>query len=273
MARTTRNSGGITDNWGRFDQPDPYDGSYSLANPQSLNRYAYVNNDPVNFVDPTGLLIVPPFIGNFTVDVSISFGGPINSFMWEHMFGSLGGGSGGGGDDTGGGGGGGGGGPQNSQTKPPCPPVPAHPSNADINANMRTARHVAMGTLAGQILTSPSGVGPLAAEAAKAEWFKHQVQSHGPWDYKWQGNLFHAEWEDFGNFHYGAVGIAAGFTPDQLLRMAGYVQEDPKTAEGKNPGLVGSYLGIGGKEPYGDDRQGQDVIKQGIQYAQNGCRP
>ena len=39
----------------RFDQPDPYGGSYSLANPQSLNRYAYVQNDPVNFADPTGL--------------------------------------------------------------------------------------------------------------------------------------------------------------------------------------------------------------------------
>jgi hypothetical protein len=39
----------------RFDQPDPYDGSYDLSNPQSLNRYAYVSNDPVNFTDPTGL--------------------------------------------------------------------------------------------------------------------------------------------------------------------------------------------------------------------------
>jgi RHS repeat-associated protein len=42
--------------WSRFDQPDPYDGSYNLADPQSLNRYAYVQNDPVNLIDPTGLL-------------------------------------------------------------------------------------------------------------------------------------------------------------------------------------------------------------------------
>jgi hypothetical protein len=43
--------------WGRFDQPDPSDGSYELTDPQSLNRYSYVQNDPVNFVDPSGLLM------------------------------------------------------------------------------------------------------------------------------------------------------------------------------------------------------------------------
>src|SRR6202008_2772318 len=41
--------------WSRFDQPDPYVGSYNFTNPQSFNRYAYVQNDPVNYVDPLGL--------------------------------------------------------------------------------------------------------------------------------------------------------------------------------------------------------------------------
>jgi RHS repeat-associated protein len=39
----------------RFDQPDPYGGSYNLGDPQSFNRYGFVENDPVNAVDPTGL--------------------------------------------------------------------------------------------------------------------------------------------------------------------------------------------------------------------------
>jgi RHS repeat-associated protein len=46
------------DNWsGRWTSPDPYGGSMSTADPQSFNRYAYVNNDPVNHMDPLGLTL------------------------------------------------------------------------------------------------------------------------------------------------------------------------------------------------------------------------
>jgi RHS repeat-associated protein len=38
-----------------FDQPDPSDGSYDAIDPQSFNRYAYVQGDPVNFVDPQAI--------------------------------------------------------------------------------------------------------------------------------------------------------------------------------------------------------------------------
>lgn len=49
----------------RFDQPDPYDGSYNLTDPQSFNRYAYTQNDPVNFTDPTGsMMVICGFAGN-----------------------------------------------------------------------------------------------------------------------------------------------------------------------------------------------------------------
>lgn len=40
---------------GRWFTPDPYTGSMNTGNPQSLNRYAYVSNNPVNLVDPSGL--------------------------------------------------------------------------------------------------------------------------------------------------------------------------------------------------------------------------
>ena len=41
---------------GRWLSPDRYLGSYDFANPQSLNRYAYVLNNPTSFTDPSGLL-------------------------------------------------------------------------------------------------------------------------------------------------------------------------------------------------------------------------
>ena len=38
----------------RWMSPDPYDGSYDLTNPQSLNRYVYVLNNPLGAADPSG---------------------------------------------------------------------------------------------------------------------------------------------------------------------------------------------------------------------------
>jgi RHS repeat-associated protein len=38
---------------GRFTSTDPLTGS--LEDPQSLNRYSYVSNDPINTIDPSGL--------------------------------------------------------------------------------------------------------------------------------------------------------------------------------------------------------------------------
>ena len=40
---------------GRFTSPDPFQGSASVGTPQTFNRYAYVGNNPLNAVDPTGL--------------------------------------------------------------------------------------------------------------------------------------------------------------------------------------------------------------------------
>ncbi len=41
---------------GRWTSSDPYTGSMTIADPQSFHRYNYTQNDPVNFIDPSGLL-------------------------------------------------------------------------------------------------------------------------------------------------------------------------------------------------------------------------
>ncbi len=45
---------------GRWTTPDPYKGSMNLGNPQSFNRYSYVENEPTNYIDPSGLLMAAP---------------------------------------------------------------------------------------------------------------------------------------------------------------------------------------------------------------------
>jgi RHS repeat-associated protein len=47
---------------GRWLRPDPYDGSYSLSDPQSMNRYAYAGNSPVSDVDPLGTIMMAPIV-------------------------------------------------------------------------------------------------------------------------------------------------------------------------------------------------------------------
>jgi RHS repeat-associated protein len=41
---------------GRFTSVDPLGASASVGDPQSFNRYSYVNNNPTNLTDPTGMM-------------------------------------------------------------------------------------------------------------------------------------------------------------------------------------------------------------------------
>jgi hypothetical protein len=85
--------------WSRFDQPDPWDGSYNLSDPQSLNRYNYVQNDPVNFVDPSGLNMSAP--NTITVGSGYCFfiswvDDGVSTFVGGHCMADPGGGGSGG---------------------------------------------------------------------------------------------------------------------------------------------------------------------------------
>jgi len=46
---------------GRWLSPDPYDGSYDASNPQSFNRYVYSLNNPMSYIDPSGMTANPKY--------------------------------------------------------------------------------------------------------------------------------------------------------------------------------------------------------------------
>mgnify|MGYP000378991915 CR=1 FL=1 len=92
-------------------------------------------------------------------------------------------------------------------------------------------------------------------------WFYDQVKSTGPWNYK---KSVSKDFEDFGNFNYGATGTAMGVPENVLLRAAGWAQSRAGTSA---QAFREWYTGA----PYGDDPKDQFQIKRGIQYAkQNG---
>ena len=76
---------------GRWLSPDPLAGD--ITNPQSLNRYAYVMNNPTSSTDPLGLGDAGQACGSFEAQ-----------FGWFNCVGAGGGGGGGGGGEAGGGG-------------------------------------------------------------------------------------------------------------------------------------------------------------------------
>ncbi|WNW11209.1 polymorphic toxin type 44 domain-containing protein [Pseudomonas sp. DTU_2021_1001937_2_SI_NGA_ILE_001] len=88
-------------------------------------------------------------------------------------------------------------------------------------------------------------------------WFYTQVRNRGPWDFKQQG----AQYENFGNFHYGAVGTAAGIGKELLLRAAGAAQ----SRAGTHRDEFGSWWS---SAPFGDDPKDQHWISKGIEYAE-----
>jgi RHS repeat-associated protein len=99
-------------------------------------------------------------------------------------------------------------------------------------------------------------------------WFRSQVRNHGPWDYKQQNPLY----QNFGNFNYGATGIASGFgfSERTLLREAGRAQQAAGTSrpEWGDPGSILNPWG--GSGFYGDDPADQGWIQRGISYYENG---
>jgi RHS repeat-associated protein len=71
-------------NQGRFTSPDPFSASAIVTNPQTFNRYAYVGNDPVNAVDPSGLKMSAPSKGFAPVLGASNFNRSLNGTFGSH---------------------------------------------------------------------------------------------------------------------------------------------------------------------------------------------
>ena len=261
---------------GRFLRVDLKTGN--IASPQSLNRYIYTKNDPVNKIDPTGLEDIVPgkcykVVGDKLVEIPCEddpaneppgmddprlsvtesywyWGGTPYGFGMNDPFRRI---------------------PWNPDLlKPtpgrrPCPESPNHvPEGVDIDKNIAYAKEVFTDIM----FPSDPTVPDIVNLEVLLIWFIGQVKPGGPWDYKRGGN---DQYENFGNFHYGAVGAAIGLDKETLVRAAGWVQAHVQGGGGENSpgfisGLLQILLGAGGEYPHGDERVDSEWIKWGAKY-------
>lgn len=130
------------------------------------------------------------------------------------------------------------------------------PPGIDLSENARLANEHYTG---GILFTSYGAV----------DWFYEQVSYGKPWDYKSPGldRMSHPEYEQFGNWHYGYVGNAAGYSLRALQEEAGYAQLNESVSRpgwGKPGSGIPTYR-FGGEAPYGDDPRDQELIRRGYE--------
>jgi len=124
-----------------------------------------------------------------------------------------------------------------------CPKPPLAPPGVNVNNNIDIAKDYSWGN-------------PFASLA-----FYVIVRSNGVWDYKRQGS----QYEDFGNFNFGATAAAMDFPYYIAQNGAGiYQQLRGAAAAGQGFPVV--------KWPYGDDPTDAKQIQAGYDYFKCGCR-
>jgi RHS repeat-associated protein len=263
---------------GTFCSADPLAGS--PGDPQSWNRYPYGRNDPIDITDPSGkswwssLLIdagiavasyflpaLAPELFDATAATEtmsveqtastllsesgsvMSYSAGINATLTAtsaSLTPAFFGGAVGAELTT----------PQNPPQTPTapqtpkknCPPVPSHPKGVNINSNISAMENV-------------NAADPTKGKVGAWGWFINKVQTNGAWDYKTQGITY----DDFGNFNYGATG-AVLTNSFQTLTQGAVMARLAKTplTQLKKYGL-------------GNDPHKNEMIRQGMQYKQNGC--
>lgn len=240
---------------GRWMSPDPAGwGAVNLANPQSLDRYAYVENQPMIYIDPMGLWIWS--MGNCYFDtVAVSVDGESQGYDTQSL------------------------GCYNQPSAPQPPQQPNQPEqpNQPNQPKIDCSKSPVMPP-------TPTGANINANESATKShgfnWWLVQVRPGGNWDYKQGGQ----QYTSFGNVNYGATCDALGNSLEYCQRGAGkaaYATATWNAMWGKgwsagpgDPG--GSPANDNGMPDYGDQAGGfenQSVIA-GFGYAQwqKGCQ-
>jgi RHS repeat-associated protein len=128
-----------------------------------------------------------------------------------------------------------------------CAGAPASPSRADITTNVALAEKSRW----------------LVFAVPRLWWFRSKVQNMAEWDYKQDGR----QYQDFGNFNYGATGAAAGIQLQVLLRFAGWAQAHAGTSSPE----WGTFHDLNLKGPFGDDPADQSLIVRGFNAYRAGC--
>lgn len=221
---------------GRFLQPDPILGNPQA--PQSWNRYALVLGNPMKYLDHYGLFEeLPTSSGEITVSVT---GDPpgLNPLPPSSPPG---------------------GGPGASPPTPGPTPPPA-PKNAPLSAASSYYLNLLpkCDDLVEARFPVPPGVSTFEnMETARRHgpefgWFKSMVDYGQPWDYKSLDPML-PELQNFGNFHYGAVGSAAGFPSAILKGAAGFAH----WRAGSKPSHWWSWF---------DDSRDTGFIEEGIEF-------
>ena len=138
-----------------------------------------------------------------------------------------------------------------------CPPVPKHPSDANVNNNIQQASNINFQNWVNPFLLPLHGTMNLM-------WFSAMVAPGGPWDYKAQAPGF-LQYDSFGNFNYGATGAALGIPLEDLQQAAGLVS----TLNGTN---YSSGFGPWYRPPfYARGPEKSQAIAAGYEYYANAC--